>query len=230
MVGKMENFWIWLIIVGGIVVTGLLAYWWRRSAVHLDEPSAEAIAPATPVHEIAQVETPVVKETAVTPPPIPTIPDNPEGTPWRILVVDDMSIWAETIRQFSTLFNCKVRHAARVGAAVQELARWKPHLILLDLHMPRDPWQPIAALQGKYSSDYKTLAFCEQVTSHPKLSHILVAITSVEEQAEQQAFALSAGAHHFFTKGEFNVEQFSLLLTEVAKRNPAAIPSSPTLG
>ncbi len=225
----MENLWIGLIVIGGIVVIGFIAYWRQQSVVQADKAALEKQTTPPPVQEVAQIqEQQGVKETAVSPPPIPTIPDNPEGTPWRILVVDDMSIWANTIRHFSTLFNCEVRHAARLTAAVQELARWKPHLIILDLHMPRDSWQPTTSLQGKYAPDQKTLAFCEQVIAHPKLSNILVTITSVEEQAEQQAIAMSAGAHHFFTKGEFGVEQFSTLLIEVAQRNPAPISSFPS--
>ena len=200
---------------------GLFAYWRQRMAAQPAKPPEEKKGSSKPPVKSEVVEEKVVEETAVPPPHSPSppsVPDNPEGTPWRVLVVDDMAIWANTIRHFSTLFNCEVRHASRLTAAVQELARWKPHLIILDLHMPRDPWQPIPDLQGKYAPDQKTLAFCEQVTSHPKLAHILVTITSVEQQPEQQAIAMSAGAHYFFTKGEFDVDKFTSLLVEVSQR------------
>ena len=207
---------------------GLVIYWRQRTSVQSTKtPEEKEVAPK-PTVQPEIVEEQVEVETAVSPPQPPSVPDNPEGTPWHVLVVDDMAIWANTIRHFSTLFNCEVRHASRLTAAVQELARWKPHLIILDLHMPRDPWQPIPELQGKYAPDQKTLAFCEQVTSHPKLAHILVTITSVEQQPEQQAIAISAGAHHFFTKGEFDVDKFTSLLVEVSQRNPTSIPPSPS--
>lgn len=221
----MENLWIWLIVIGGIVIIGLAVYWQQRTAAQSSKPPAEKKTPPKPPVKAEVIEKKVVAETAVSspqPPSPPSVPDNPEGKPWRVLVVDDMAIWANTIRHFSTLFNCEVRHASRLTAAVQELARWKPHLIILDLHMPRDPWQPIPELQGKYAPDQKTLAFCEQVTSHPKLAHILVTITSVEQQPEQQAIAMSAGAHHFFTKGEFDVDKFTSLFVEVSQRKLAS--------
>lgn len=213
---NMDSVWIWLLLIGGIILIGLLLYRQRQStSAEIVAPKSKQVAGSQPAAQAKQEEE-IREETAVSPPP--PLPEKPTGSPRRILVVDDMSVWANTIRQFSTLFHCEVRHASRLTAAVQELARWQPHLIILDLHMPRDPWQPIPTLRGKYAPDQHTLAFCEQVTTHPKLAHILVAITSVEEQAEQQTLARAAGAHYYFTKGEFNVEQLTQLLADVEKR------------
>jgi CheY-like chemotaxis protein len=219
----MENLWIWLIPIGGLVVIGFVVYWRQRTTVQPSKAPDEKKGAPKPSVLAGVAEEKVSEETSVSTPQPPTVPDNPEGTPWRVLVVDDMAIWANTIRHFSSLFNCEVRHASRLTAAVQELTRWKPQLIILDLHMPRDPWQPIPALQGKYAPDQKTLAFCEQVTTHPKLAHVLVTITSVEQQPEQQANAMSAGAHYFFTKGDFDVDKFTSLLVEVSQRNPQVV-------
>ena len=84
--------------------------------------------------------------------------------------------------------------------------------------MPHDPWQPIAALQGKYPPDQKTLAFCEQVVSHPRLKDIFVIFSSVEEQPEQKALTRQAGAADFFSKGEFSVALFARVLQRVYER------------
>jgi CheY-like chemotaxis protein len=134
---------------------------------------------------------------------------------WRVLVVDDLPVWADNVRAYAEMHGCEYRLATDLSAAVRELARWRPHLIILDLHMPRDPWEPILELRGKYKPNQKTLAFCEQVTSHPQLSHILVAVVSVEQQLEQQELACKAGAHFFYNKGEFSVHKFEFLLNQL---------------
>lgn len=131
---------------------------------------------------------------------------------WRVLVVDDLPVWADTITHFATLFDCEVRLATTLSAAARDLARWQPHLIILDLHMPRDSWQPTPQLREKYGPHQKSLAFCEQVTSHPKLSDVIVAVATVEEQPEQQVLARQAGAHYFYNKADFTVAHFEDLL------------------
>lgn len=143
-----------------------------------------------------------------------------EKRPWRVLIVDDLPTWSDSVSTFAALFDCEVRAAANLSAAVRELARWQPHLIILDLHMPRDDWEPIPAIQKKYKPNQKTLAFCEQVTTHPQLSHVLIAMVSVENQLEQQRLALEAGAHFFYTKGDFNTEKFAFLLTQLEAKAP----------
>lgn len=142
--------------------------------------------------------------------------------PWRVLVVDDLPAWGDGVSSMAGLFDCKVRVATNLSAAVRELARWQPQLIILDLHMPRDEWEPIPILGLKYKPNQKTLAFCEQVTTHPQLQHVIVAMVSVENQPEQQALALEAGAHFFYTKGDFGMERFEFLLSQLAVRSLAA--------
>jgi CheY-like chemotaxis protein len=145
---------------------------------------------------------------------------NKMSTPWRVLIVDDLPKWGDSISSMASLFDCDVRVTTNLSAAVRELARWQPQLIILDLHMPRDEWEPVPQLALKYKPNLKTLAFCEQVTTHPQLSHVLVAMVSVENQLEQQALALEAGAHFFYTKGEFNVEKFDFLLSQLTAESP----------
>lgn len=140
---------------------------------------------------------------------------------WRVLVVDDLPVWANSMAGFATLLDCQLRVATSLTAAIRELANWHPHLIILDLHMPRDAWEPISKLQHKYRPNQKTLAFCEQVTTHPQLKKVIVAMASVEEQAEQKQQALQAGAHYFFNKGNFTLETFEQLLEHVRQINVA---------
>lgn len=138
-----------------------------------------------------------------------------EGHRWRILVVDDLPVWAESIKLLADLFSCDVRLATNLQAAVRELAQWSPHLILLDLHMPWDTWEPLPAIGHKYRMDQRSLAFCEQVRSEPSLNHIIVAITSVENQLEHQQMAFHAGAHRYYSKGDFSTPQLEDLLSQV---------------
>ncbi|MCB8944807.1 MAG: response regulator [Ardenticatenaceae bacterium] len=134
---------------------------------------------------------------------------------WRILVVDDLPRWGETIQDMAHLLHCQVRVVTNLQAAVRELMNWSPHLILLDLHMPWESWEPLPELNQKYTPDQKALAFCEQVTTSPPLKHILVVIVSVESQPIHQERAALAGAHRYFTKGEFKIEQFQSLLDQL---------------
>lgn len=217
----METIWIWVLVSTVFVFAAFLL--WRRFVTQPTLAPQEKSQPqSTPLIEHSTIP---AAEKDASPPDIPDIHPPATGELWRVLVVDDLPVWANQIRDYGRLFPCEVRHAARLSAAAQEVARWHPHLIILDLHMPRDPWQPIEALQGKYPPDQKTLAFCEQVVTHPKLKDIIVIFCSVEEQAEQQALTRKAGAADFFTKGEFSIALFAHVLQRVYDRQQ----SSPSL-
>lgn len=134
---------------------------------------------------------------------------------WRILVVDDLPVWGESVQAMAAMLDCDVHVATNLNAAVRELGNWSPHLILLDLHMPWDAWEPLPSLRRKYKPNQRTLAFCEQVTTEPTLNHIVIVIVSVENQIEHQEKAFHAGAHRFYTKGEFTTQQLEDLLKQM---------------
>lgn len=129
-----------------------------------------------------------------------------------VLVVDDMSLWADTIAGYCVVSDCDMRHATNLTTAVQLVARWRPQLILLDMHLPRDGWEPAPPFQGKYPPNLRSLAFCDQVVSHPQLQQTRVIVTSVDDQQETKQRALAAGAFAYYTKGEFSLDVFSRLL------------------
>lgn len=141
---------------------------------------------------------------------------------WRILIIDDLPVWATVIRDMAALLQSEVSLATNLSVAMRMLNNWEPHLILLDMHMPRDKWEPLAALQEKYDPSLKTLAFCEQITSDPKWSQVMVVMTSVEEQSRLQELASTAGAHAFFTKDDFNGQKLQELLRQIDQRDTAA--------
>ncbi len=43
--------------------------------------------------------------------------------PWRVLVVDDLPTWGDSVSSMAGLFDCELRVATNLGAAVRELAR-----------------------------------------------------------------------------------------------------------
>ena len=214
----MDIIWGW-VFVGAVLIFAAFLLWRKFASPSLPDPQEKPTSPTTPSTE------PLLATKPAQLPKVPDIPPPAPGELWRVLVVDDLPIWANQMRDYGRLFPCEIRHAARLAAAAQELARWHPHLIILDLHMPRDPWQPVAPLQAKYPADQKTLAFCEQIVTHPKLQDIFVVFTSVEEQPEQQALTRQAGAADFFTKGEFSVALFARVLQRAYEHQQ----SSPSL-
>jgi CheY-like chemotaxis protein len=138
---------------------------------------------------------------------------------WRILVVDDRFKFGETVRDIASLFNCNTRIALSLQSAVQHLAHWNPHLVLLDLHLPPDEWEPVPALRTKYDPTQRSLALCEQITAHPRFQHVTVCFVTVDNQREQRLLAQQAGAHGFWTKSEFGAEALEHLLCRVEAVN-----------
>lgn len=144
-----------------------------------------------------------------------------DGNQWRVLIVDDLPRWAEVILDYSKILPCDIRHATSLVVAAQILKTWKPQLILLDLHMPRDDWKPHETLRDKYLMDQKTLAFCEQITTLSPAEATMVVITSVEKQEVEQQRALDAGAFRFYTKENFRLDDLEELLQILQARTVA---------
>lgn len=139
--------------------------------------------------------------------------------PWRILVVDDRFKFGETVKDIAVLFGCTTRVVLNLPAAVHQLVHWNPHLILLDLHLPPDEWDPVPALQKKYNPTQRSLALCEQITSHARFQHITVCIVTVDDQPEQRNLAKQAGAHYFWTKSDFGADALEVTLHRVRATN-----------
>ena len=60
---------------------------------------------------------------------------------YRILVVEDDEVIAKTIRQHLQSWNYEVFAVADFNSVMEEFARVKPHLVLMDIRLPlhRDP-------------------------------------------------------------------------------------------
>jgi CheY-like chemotaxis protein len=138
---------------------------------------------------------------------------------WRVLIIDDRAKFADAVRDMAHLYGCETRTALNLSTAVQEVTQWQPHLVILDLHMPVDKWEPKPALGAKYNLTQRSLAFCEQLTTHPRLHHVVVCVVSVDNQVEQVQLAEHAGAHRFWPKDGFGANEFEEMLRLVESAN-----------
>lgn len=69
--------------------------------------------------------------------------------PWRILAVDDEPTNRLIVTELLDDMGFTVREAQDGGAALNLIADWRPHLVVLDMQMPEiDGWQVLAALRG----------------------------------------------------------------------------------
>jgi CheY-like chemotaxis protein len=126
--------------------------------------------------------------------------DNPLRPRWRVLIIDDRVKFADGVRDMAHLYGCETRTALKLSTAIPLLTHWLPHLVVLDLHMPADDWEPKPALRARYNLTQRSLAFCEQLTTHSRFQNVVVCIVSVDCQAEQVERAKQAGAHRFWSK------------------------------
>lgn len=228
-----NNISIELIIVSLFVLLliGAGVYWaatqWGKSISQQNNPqkslSADGSLDDTHLKDASPIDTPSVKTPPIElSPPLSALPPlRADGHRWRVLVVDDLPRWAEVVLDYSNMLPCDIRHVSSLMTAAQTLKTWKPQLILLDLHMPRDDWKPQDTLRHKYLVDQKTLAFCDQVVNSAESEETMVVIVSVEKQEVEQQKALVAGAFRFYTKESFHLGELEDLLQILQVRSSA---------
>lgn len=71
---------------------------------------------------------------------------------YRILVVEDDEVIAKTIRQHLQSWNYEVFAVADFNSVMEEFARVKPHLVLMDIRLPFHNGFTGARRFGKYQS------------------------------------------------------------------------------
>ena len=73
---------------------------------------------------------------------------------YRILVVEDDEVIAKTIRQHLQSWNYEVFAVADFNSVMEEFARVKPHLVLMDIRLPFHNIMVITGAQrsGKFRS------------------------------------------------------------------------------
>lgn len=71
---------------------------------------------------------------------------------YRILVVEDDEVIAKTIRQHLQSWNYEVFAVADFNSVMEEFARVKPHLVLMDIRLPFTMDFTGAQRSGKFRS------------------------------------------------------------------------------
>jgi len=108
----------------------------------------------------------------------------PGGPERRILVVDDDQACRELARDFLRLEGFAVEEAEDGLAAIRAFTAHRPHLVLLDMCMPR--------MDG-----FET---CRRVRALPGGAHVPVVVTTGLEDMDSIRLAYEAGATDFITK------------------------------
>ncbi len=101
-----------------------------------------------------------------------------------ILVVDDHEQNLELIQAYLEDVGCRVDSANDGAAALEEIDRSIPDIILLDIMMPR-------------MSGYQV---CERIKANPATRDIPVIMVTALDQREDRVRGLEAGADDFLTK------------------------------
>lgn len=103
---------------------------------------------------------------------------------YSVLAVDDIPLNLTLVQKMLTKFNFKLRTANNGKAALEEVAKEKPDLILLDLMMPvMDGFEVIRTLRD-----------------NPETADIQIVILSALNSSEDIVKGFNLGANDFITK------------------------------
>ena len=105
-------------------------------------------------------------------------------TKYNVLAVDDVPLNLLLVEKMLSKFNFRIRKAANGAIALEEIAKEKPDLILLDLMMP--------GIDG-----FEVL---RQVRENPETANIRVVILSALNSNEDIVRGYQMGANDFITK------------------------------
>ncbi len=108
----------------------------------------------------------------------------PEARPLRVLIAEDDPKGAELLEAYLADSDYDLRTAADGEQTLQQVAAWKPDLILLDVMMPR--------ISG--------FEVCKRLRADPATRDIgVIMVTALDEPSDVER-ALEAGTNDFITK------------------------------
>lgn len=129
----------------------------------------------------------------------------------RILIADDEEVMlrliSRALNQSGHFF--ETRTAQDGIAALIEIGRFMPHIVILDVMMP----------------DLDGIAVCKKIKADPRTRHIQVIAVSGLAEPERRRKILSCGAVAFFTKPfqlDALIDQIEHLCEQRAARSPAS--------
>ena len=103
---------------------------------------------------------------------------------YNVLVVDDVPLNLLLVEKMLSKFNFRIRKAANGRIALEEIAKEKPDLILLDLMMP----------------EVDGFEVLRQVRENPDTANIRVVILSALNSTDDIVKGYQLGANDFITK------------------------------
>lgn len=123
---------------------------------------------------------------------------------YRILVVDNDAVNRRLLRQTLGGIRADIQEAADGEQAIAQWQSWRPHLILLDLRMPKlDGYEAARQIRQREADSPKS----EDAAAPPTL---IIAISATGLQDQEQA-AIAAGCNYFLRKPFQETELFDSL-------------------
>jgi two-component system phosphate regulon response regulator PhoB len=124
----------------------------------------------------------------------------------RVLIVEDEADIAELLRFSLELEGHEAALAVTGAAALEQIERRPPDVVLLDLLLPDVPGTEI----------------CRRLKADPKTQGIPIVIVSSLAREQERVKALEMGADDFITK-PFSIRELVLRLAAVLRRTPMPV-------
>src|ERR1700756_5292853 len=127
-----------------------------------------------------------------------------EGTPVRVLVVDDEPSLAELLASVLRYEGWEIRTAADGGSAVRTAREFRPDAVVLDIMLP----------------DFNALEVWRRARS--ELPHVCVLFLTARDAVEDRIAGITAGGDDYVTK-PFSLEEVVARLRGLVRRRGSAI-------
>ncbi|MCY0938281.1 response regulator transcription factor [Streptomyces sp. H34-S4] len=127
----------------------------------------------------------------------------PDGSPCRVLVVDDEAALSELLSMALRYEGCEVRSAGDGAGAVRAAREFRPDVVLLDIMLP----------------DMDGLAVLGRLRR--ELPHVPVLFLTAKDSVEDRIAGLTAGGDDYVTK-PFSLEEVVARLRGLVRRSGAA--------
>lgn len=105
-------------------------------------------------------------------------------SPWKIMIVDDDPTVHKLITKKLSGELYQIESVFDAPTAIEEVTRFQPDLVILDLMMPRT----------------SGIEVCRAIKGSPATSHILVLILSAKETQDDRIRGLQLGADDYISK------------------------------
>ncbi len=108
----------------------------------------------------------------------------------RILIADDNPANVELLEAYLADIDCEIAVATDGRDTLEKVAQFRPHLILLDIMMPK--------LSG--------FEVCKRIKQDPETSHIMVLMVTALNETGDIERAVAAGCNDFLSKPVIKIE------------------------